>query len=189
MWKSNRYNLIYYLLGLKTFSNLFKEIINSRDSLAQTISNTYFNVNSKEEIFANSLMIDMEPKVIEKCKLSAKKEGWSYNDDFTIFKQEGSGNNWANGFFNHGPSISNIVVDKINTISESLDYIDTILLINSLAGGTGSGLGSYINLLIKDYFPTLNLINLSIWPHDSGEVIVNSYNTILSISESYKVLN
>jgi len=30
-------------------------------------------------------------------------------------------------------------------------------------------------------------MNVSIWPHDTGEVIVNSYNTVLSISESYKV--
>lgn len=35
--------------------------------------------------------------------------------------------------------------------------------------------------------PTLNIVNASVWPHNTGEVIVNSYNTLLSISESYKV--
>jgi len=40
---------------------------------------------------------------------------------------------------------------------------------------------------LKDFFPTLNLFNISVWPHNTGEVVVNSYNTLLSISESYKV--
>ena len=48
-------------------------------------------------------------------------------------------------------------------------------------------MGSYINIIAKENFRTANLINFSIWPHDTGEVIVNSYNTLLSISESYKV--
>jgi len=65
--------------------------------------------------------------------------------------------------------------------------LDSIILINSLAGGTGSGLGSYVNIVLKDFFPTINLFNISVWPHNTGEVVVNSYNTLLSISESYKV--
>ena len=72
-------------------------------------------------------------------------------------------------------------------MSENIDYLDSIILINSLAGGTGSGLGSYVNVVIKEFFPTLNLFNISVWPHNTGEVVVNSYNTLLSISESYKV--
>jgi tubulin delta len=70
---------------------------------------------------------------------------------------------------------------------EKFDYIDSILLINSLAGGTGSGLGSYVNIILKDYLPTINLLNASVFPHNAGEVIVNSYNTLFSLSESYKV--
>jgi tubulin delta len=70
---------------------------------------------------------------------------------------------------------------------EKFDYIDSIVLINSLAGGTGSGLGSYVNIILKDYLPTINLLNASIFPHNAGEVVVNSYNTLFSLSESYKV--
>lgn len=44
-----------------------------------------------------------------------------------------------------------------------------------------------MNIVLNDYLPTVNLFNISIWPHNTGEVIVNSYNTLLSISESYKV--
>ena len=60
------------------------------------------------------------------------------------------------------------------------------MVINSLAGGTGSGLGSYANTVLREEFKKVNLINLAVWPLDTGEVIVNSYNTLLSISENYK---
>ena len=40
---------------------------------------------------------------------------------------------------------------------------------------------------MKDYFPEINLLNIAVWPNDSGEVVVNSYNTLLSICENYKV--
>ena len=117
----------------------------------------------------------------------SKDKGWNYYQENIINKQSGSGNNWANGFFNHGPSVENILIEKLSNFAEKFDYIDSIVLINSLAGGTGSGLGSYVNIVVNDYMPTVNLFNASIFPHKAGEVIVNSYNTLLSISESYKV--
>jgi tubulin delta len=137
----------------------------------------------------------MEAKVIEKCLkgkrpfniIESKEKGWNYDTDYIINKQSGSGNNWANGFFNHGPSIENMLLDKFSSLSEKFDFVDSVVLINSLAGGTGSGLGSYVSILINENFPTVNLFNASVFPHKGGEVVVNSYNTLLSISESYKV--
>jgi len=41
-----------------------------------------------------------------------------------------------------------------------------------LAGGTGSGLGSYMLELISDDFPELNKINICVAPHITGEVIL-----------------
>lgn len=117
----------------------------------------------------------------------SQKDGWYYSSQNIIHKQSGSGNNWANGFFHHGPTIENKFVDTLSKFCEKFDYLDSIILINSLAGGTGSGLGSYSSILLKDYFPEINLLNIAIWPHNSGEVVVNSYNTLLSISENYKV--
>jgi tubulin delta len=119
--------------------------------------------------------------------LVSNEKGWNYYNENIINKQSGSGNNWANGFFNHGPSVENKIIETISSMSEKFDYLDSIIVINSLAGGTGSGLGSYVNIILKDYIPTVNLFNVSIFPHNAGEVIVNSYNTLFSLSESYKV--
>ena len=174
-------------IGFNIFDNLINEMKNSSECLTQIISDTYFTISNTDKIISNAILIDMEAKVIEKCIKRSKINGWNYDEKNIIYKQSGSGNNWANGFFYHGPTVENTFVETISNFSEKFDYLDSIILINSLAGGTGSGLGSYLTILLKDYFPEINLLNIAIWPHNSGEVVVNSYNTLLSISENYKV--
>ena len=174
-------------IGFNIFNNLINEMKKSSECLTQIILDTYFTISDHNKLYSNALLIDMEAKVIEKCTKNAISNGWNYSKDNIIHKQSGSGNNWANGFFHHGPTVENQFVETLSSFSEKFDYLDSVILINSLAGGTGSGLGSYIAILLKDYFPEINLFNIAVWPHNSGEVIVNSYNTLLSISENYKV--
>ena len=174
-------------IGLNIFNNLIEEMKNSSEYLSQLICDSYFTISRTNKLQANSLLIDMESKVIDKCIKISEKNSWSYIQDNIIYKQSGSGNNWANGFFYHGPSVEKAFVETLSKFSEKFDSLDSCIIINSLAGGTGSGLGSYLAVLMKDYFPEINLLNIAVWPNDSGEVVVNSYNTLLSISENYKV--
>ena len=174
-------------IGLNIFNNLIEEMKNSSEYLSQLICDSYFTISKTSKFQANSLLIDMESKVIDKCIKISEKNGWNYIQDNIIYKQSGSGNNWANGFFYHGPSVEKVFVETLSKFSEKFDTLDSCIIINSLAGGTGSGLGSYLAILMKDYFPEINLLNIAVWPNDSGEVVVNSYNTLLSISENYKV--
>ena len=174
-------------IGLNIFNNLIEEMKNSSEYLSQLICDSYFTISDSYKFQANSLLIDMESKVIDKCLKISEKNGWNYLNENIIHKQSGSGNNWANGFFYHGPSVEKTFVETFSKFSEKFDFLDTCILINSLAGGTGSGLGSYLSILMKDYFPEINLLNIAVWPNDSGEVVVNSYNTLLSICENYKV--
>ena len=44
------------------------------------------------------------------------------------------------------------------------------LLYHSLAGGTGSGLGSYVTELLRDNVPEVARYNVAVWPFASGEV-------------------
>lgn len=174
-------------IGFNIFNNLIEEMKNSSEYLSQLIFNSYFTISKTNKFQANSLLIDMESKVIDKCLKMSEKNGWNYLQENIIHKQSGSGNNWANGFFYHGPSVEKAFVETLSKFSERFDTLDSCIIINSLAGGTGSGLGSYLAVLMKDYFPEINLLNIAVWPNDSGEVVVNSYNTLLSISENYKV--
>lgn len=192
-------------LGLTFFKDLIKEANSSCESVKYNIFNNFFHVNTnllyklENKLIANAILIDMESKVIDNCFKESKLNKFNYCETYVIKKQSGSGNNWANGFLNHGPSIEEDFVNKMSLLIDTIDSyknnllgascVDSVLVINSLAGGTGSGLGAYVNILLNDYFPNLNLYSINFWPSNTGEVVVNSYNTLLSISESYKAVD
>lgn len=51
----------------------------------------------------NAVLVDMEPKVIQKCIKSDYKSSdnfvkWRYDSSATVYRQGGSGNNWALGY-------------------------------------------------------------------------------------------
>ena len=54
-------------------------------------------------------------------------------------------------------------------------------MLQSLAGGTGSGFGSRIAEAIREEFPSTFLISQAVWPYESGEVVVQAYNSMLTM--------
>ncbi len=57
------------------------------------------------------------------------------------------------------------------------------MLLHSIAGGTGSGLGSYILERKNDRFPKKIIQTYSVFPdtHNGGDVVVNPYNSMLAM--------
>lgn len=74
-------------------------------------------------------------------------------------------------------------MEMIRKQTEKSDYFRGALLFHSLAGGTGSGLGSRIIEEYRDaYSHQKYLFTVSIWPASSGETPLQQYNTCLSLS-------
>ena len=56
------------------------------------------------------------------------------------------------------------------------------MLLHSIAGGTGSGLGSYILERMNDRFPKKLIQTYSVFPDTQNDsVVVNPYNSMLSL--------
>ena len=55
-------------------------------------------------------------------------------------------------------------------------------MIHSIAGGTGSGLGSRLMEKFKDQYGKAQLVNIVIWPHPSGETPLQNYNSCFTTS-------
>ena len=57
------------------------------------------------------------------------------------------------------------------------------MLLHSIAGGTGSGLGSYLLERMNDRYPKKLIQTYSVFPdtHAGGGVVVNPYNSILTM--------
>jgi len=56
------------------------------------------------------------------------------------------------------------------------------MLMHSIAGGTGSGLGSYVLERLSDIFPKKLIQTYSVFPDaGSGDVVVQPYNSLLTL--------
>ncbi|XP_043566931.1 tubulin delta chain-like isoform X4 [Chiloscyllium plagiosum] len=136
---------------------------------------------------ARAVLVDMEPKVISHTLAKAMKSGqWSYGNHSYFCQKQGSGNNWANGFCIHGPRHEEAVLDLVQREVEQCERFSGFIAMMSLAGGTGSGLGTYITQCLRDMYPNSFILNQLTWPYGTGEVIVQDYNAVLTLSHLYK---
>ena len=60
-----------------------------------------------------------------------------------VYDVSGAGNNWAHGHHGYGPQYREQLLDKLRTTAEACDSLQSFMLLHSLGGGTGSGLGTY----------------------------------------------
>ena len=65
---------------------------------------------------------------------------------------------------------------------EKIDYFGGFQVLQSLAGGTGSGLGTHLVERLREDYAKANLINLAVWPYMTGEVVLQNYNVLLTMS-------
>uniref|UniRef100_A0A8C5LX69 Tubulin delta chain n=1 Tax=Leptobrachium leishanense TaxID=445787 RepID=A0A8C5LX69_9ANUR len=146
----------------------------------------FFNEDESGVPLSRSVLIDMEPKVISQTILMAAESGkWKYDHKSQFSQKQGSGNNWANGYFVHGPKHKDLIMDLVRKQVEKCDRLAGFFTIMSMAGGTGSGMGTYVTQCLRDAYPDSFLLNQVIWPYGTGEVIVQNYNSILTLSHLY----
>lgn len=65
--------------------------------------------------------------------------------------------------------------------------LESLSIIQSAAGGTGSGLGTALTEDFRDAFPSQTILNSIICPFIIGEVIVQHYNSCLSLAHLIEI--
>ncbi|XP_029964596.1 tubulin delta chain isoform X2 [Salarias fasciatus] len=148
----------------------------------------FFRHTAHGELVARAVLIDMEPKVINQSVAKAAKGGrWRYGDSAHFSQKQGSGNNWANGYCVHGPRHGEVVEELVRQEVERCDRLAGLMPMMSVAGGTGSGLGTYVTQRLRDAYPTSFILNHLTWPYGAGEVIVQNYNSVLTLARLYQL--
>ena len=129
----------------------------------------------------------MEPRVTSDVLRRSMKnrKNWSYDQSRVVHGASGSGNNWACGYFKHSCSLIPGVVDGVRKEMEAADHCGGLMMLQSLAGGTGSGVGAAVTEALRDEFPGTFCVNCVVWPYASGEVVVESYNAVLTLAHLY----
>lgn len=131
-----------------------------------------------------ALLVDLEPRVVNKLTHQGPYRNL-FNDENVFIAQDGggAGNNWASGF-RQGEQHHEKVMDMIDRESDNSDSLEGFVMCHSIAGGTGSGMGSYLLEALNDHFPKKLIQTYSVFPNwsdNQSDVVVQPYNSVLTL--------
>jgi tubulin delta len=176
-------------IGHHLFSVLSQDVMNSNSCHSNASIERWFRKETDgDKYVARAILVDTELKVLTEIKKKHRDVDslWKYDETNIIsHKGGGAGNNWAYGHGWKGPEFEEMVMESVRKEVERCDRLLATLSLLSSAGGTGSGMGSYFMERFRDEYPTKVLLNALVLPYSSGEVVVQNYNTVLTIANLY----
>lgn len=182
-------------IGFEFWKKICAEHGISPDGLSEVVAKQTdkenFEENDRKDVFfyqaddnhyiPRAILIDLEPRVINTIKNTGF--GKLYNPENIFLHKDGggAGNVWVNGH-TCGKKIEETLFDIIEREAEGSDSLEGFLLCHSIAGGTGSGLGSFMLEKLADRFPKKLIQTYSVFPnHESSEVVIGPYNCMLAL--------
>lgn len=141
----------------------------------------FFYQADDDHYVPRALLIDLEPRVIEKIRVGRYGSLFNPENVFVAPGGGGAGNNWASGY-RQGEEKEEEIMDMINREADGSDSLEGFSLSHSVAGGTGSGVGSYLLERLNDAFPKKLITTYSVFPNQKqSDVVVQPYNSMLAL--------
>ena len=142
----------------------------------------FFYQSDDDHYIPRALLIDLEPRVVNKiANIGPYRKLFNPENLFIAQEGGGAGNNWASGF-RQGEEHYEYVLDMIDRESDNSDSLEGFILCHSIAGGTGSGMGSYLLERLNDHFPKKLIQTYSVFPSWTDQsVVVQPYNSLLTM--------
>lgn len=130
------------------------------------------------KVKARAVLIDMEDSVVARFRKGPLRN--LFDETLLLTNYPGSGNNWAEGHHAHGKEYAARIVEVVRRAVERCDHLHGFLLMFSVGGGTGSGLGTATLKLLYDYFPDVDRFVTCVYPSGHEDVVTAPYNVLLA---------
>ncbi|CAH1789189.1 unnamed protein product [Owenia fusiformis] len=142
----------------------------------------FFYQADDEHYIPRSVLLDLEPRVINSILKSPYANLYNPENIYLSKHGGGAGNNWASGY-SQGERLYEEVFDIIDREADGSDSLEGFVVCHSIAGGTGSGMGSYILEKLNDRFPKKLIQTYSVFPNqeEMSDVVVQPYNSVLTL--------
>lgn len=129
-----------------------------------------------------AVLIDMEPRVINSILGSEYANLYNRENIHLSTGGGGAGNIWAAGY-DYGEKVHEEIMEIIDREADGSDSLEGFQLCHSIAGGTGSGLGSYLLEKLNDRYPKKLIQTYSVFPNQEefSDVVVQPYNSMLTL--------
>jgi len=142
----------------------------------------FFYQADDEQYIPRSLLIDLEPRVLSHVQQTLPRL-FNQENIFSHPEGGGAGNNWAAGY-TIGGSVQEEILEMIDREADGSESLEGFMMCHSIAGGTGSGLGSFLLERLNDHFPKKLIQTYSVFPNqstDASDVVVQPYNSLLTL--------
>ncbi|VDL96098.1 unnamed protein product [Schistocephalus solidus] len=135
-----------------------------------------------EHYIPRAVLLDLEPRVINGILSSSYARLYNPENIYMSKVGGGAGNNWAAGY-TQGEKLQEEVFDIIDREAEGSDSLEGFIMTHSIAGGTGSGMGSFLLEHLNSHFPKKLIQTYSVFPNveDTSDVVVQPYNSLLTL--------
>ncbi|KAG1660586.1 hypothetical protein FOA52_005122 [Chlamydomonas sp. UWO 241] len=111
----------------------------------------FFYQADDDHYVPRALLLDLEPRVINSIQNGDLRHLFNSENMFISKDGGGAGNNWASGY-TQGEAVQETLLDMIDREAEYCDSLEGFTLCHSIAGGTGSGMGSFLLELLSDRY-------------------------------------
>ncbi|KAK3718479.1 gamma-tubulin [Vermiconidia calcicola] len=140
----------------------------------------FFYQSDDTRYIPRAILLDLEPRVIAGIQSGPYKNIYNPENFYVHKSGTGAGNNWAAGYA-MGSQVEEEVLDMIDREADGSDSLEGFMLLHSIAGGTGSGLGSFLLERLNDRFPKKLIQTYSVFPAKNDTVVVQPYNSLLAL--------
>ena len=140
---------------------------------------TFFSDTGSGKYVPRTLMVDLEPTVIDEIKVGPYKN--LFHPEELISGKEDAANNYARGHYTVGKELIDKVLDRTRRLTDQCDGLQGFLVFHSFGGGTGSGFTSLLmERLSVDYGKKAKL-EFAVYPAPQiSTAVVEPYNSILT---------
>lgn len=171
------------------YNNNSTNSYNPHHAVVDDRKDVFFYESDDDKYIPRALLIDLEPRVVNKLAhpvASTSKSNLLFNPEnvFVAADGGGAGNNWASGY-RQAAEHHEQVLDMMDREADNSDSLEGFVVCHSIAGGTGSGMGSYLLERLNDHYPKKLIQTYSVFPswgsdHQS-DVVVQPYNSVLTM--------
>ncbi|SCV99815.1 LAFE_0B03114g1_1 [Lachancea fermentati] len=151
----------------------------SPQAVREDDTNIFFRQDDFNRYTPRAFLFDLEPSAIGDVQNSFP--GLFNERNIWVSKDElGAGNTWSKGY-DYGLENQDEFINMIDREIDGTEHFEGFQLIHSVAGGTGSGLGSNFLEALSDRYHKKLTTTYSVFPSNESEVVIQPYNTILTL--------
>ncbi|KAI7865659.1 tubulin gamma chain [Spinellus fusiger] len=142
----------------------------------------FFYQADDEHYIPRAILLDLEPRVINTIRDSAFANLYNPENIYVSKDGGGAGNIWSNGYA-QGEKICEDIIDMVDREADGSDSLEGFMFLHSIAGGTGSGLGSFLLERLNDRYPKKLIQTYSVFPNaeEVSDIVIQPYNSILTL--------